>query len=125
MRTVAWIFAAGCLSAAGTSACAVTTPTAPANPPCVVEGAALLPAETGGEEALCDEIRRATADVMPAGARISVQIMSDHLMHGTVTLQGGRSLPRITTAVSDRTLSPRSFRMMAAALADQLRSTKS
>ncbi|WP_205481851.1 hypothetical protein [Sphingomonas arenae] len=102
----------------------MTTP-APGTVPCAVDGAALLPADTGGEQALCAEIRRATAEVLPAGARIAVQVVSDHRMHATAILADGRALRRVSVAVSDRTLSTRSFRMIAEALAQQLRSTKS
>lgn len=125
MRTATWTVAmACCLSAAGTAACAMTVP-ASGLVPCSVEGAALLPHTSGGEQALCEEIRQAVSEVIPDGARIAIQVVSDHRMHATVILANGRSLPRVSAAVSDRTLSARSYRMIAEALASQLRSTKS
>ena len=101
------------------SACTMTAPGQPL-PACIVHGASLLPAATGGEQALCDAIGAVLAE--RPGSRAEVRVVSKSRMTAVLVLPDGRELPSINTVVSDSTLSARSVRMLADAMRAQLQS---
>lgn len=112
------VFAAGvCL--AGESAWAMERPLQKLVD-CQVTGAELLPSEAGDPETLCAAIRAAR----PSGSAsvvVEVRIKSPHMMVATQTLASGETLPEIHTARTDRPLGRRSVKMLADALAAQLK----
>lgn len=111
-------------AAASGSACAMS-PTSTEQLRCVVQGEENLPAELGGGEAICSEIRRAAAPVLqsaavsPAAVSVSVKVTSAH----TLTAGGsvsGRPLQEQHVATSDRPLTSRAVGMLANAVAAEL-----
>lgn len=117
-RIIAIAFALA-LGSAGGSACAMES-TTKSTGGCEVSGAELLPAETGGADALCQAIAAARGPAAAAPAAVHIRVLSDHMIAATQTLADGRSLPEVKTARSDRPLGRRSFEMLAQALAEQL-----
>lgn len=96
------------------------TPPPTAAVTCTVAGAELLPAESGGAEALCAEIERAAASVSGQHIAVQVRIVSPFLATAMVTGADGRRLPEQKVGISDRPLNRQAFAMLAAAIAAQL-----
>lgn len=94
----------------------------PAGTECKVIGAKHLLRETGGGKALCAEMRQAATAAGMADIRIDVQVLSPSRISAAATLPDGRSLGPVHVGVSDRALTTRSFKMLAEALAAQLKS---
>jgi hypothetical protein len=78
-----------------------------------------LPADTGGENALCAAIAKAVPAGSADGAAIEVKVISPYLLSATVTLADGRTLPAIKVGSSDRPLSRRAVGMLADSIAAQ------
>ena len=88
---------------------------------CFVENGELLPAESGGSDALCKAIAEATAEASP-GMEYSVKITVLHQsrMSASITTRDGRRLPEQSFASMDRPLSSTSFVRFASAIAKEL-----
>ena len=82
---------------------------------CSVEGGEKLPVASGGAEALCAEIETATAQ-LAAPPTVLVRIVGSHLLAATVSV-GGRDLPEIKFARSDKALDRSAFKRFAEAIA--------
>ena len=102
------------LALAGGSACAMNRP-ADSSGRCTVQGAELLPPESGGGEALCAEIEAATAK-LPGPPAVSVRVVRPHLLAASVTIEG-RTLPELKMSRSDRALDRQAFQRFAKAIA--------
>lgn len=92
---------------------------------CIVQGEEKLPAEVGGEAAVCSAIERAAAPALqsaglsPAAVSISVEVKSQYRI-SAVPAVGGRSLPEQHVGISDRPLNARAIDMLANAIAAEL-----
>ncbi len=91
---------------------------------CTISGAEKLPPGTGGADALCAVIAKATRSAGAMSVAVEVRVFSAHMMAATQTLADGRKLPEVKTARADRPLGRSSFDMLATALADQLAATR-
>lgn len=103
------------------AACAMSPPDRPAASRCVVTSTKHLAASSDSGQAVCAAIDRA---LEPAGAKVAavnVQARSPHVVEAVVTLMDGRTLTAIKTSVSDAKLSASSFRMLADAVAAQVK----
>jgi hypothetical protein len=118
VREINLLLALGMAFAIGGSACAMARPGA-GRAKCVVSGADKLPAEAGGDEAICSAIRAATRDRAPAADYwVEVEVLSASSLAARVRLKDGRTLPEQRMAVSDRQLNPGSIERFAAAIAN-------
>lgn len=103
----------------------MTAAQSPSN--CTVVGAKLLPASSGGSDALCKAVSEAAAkaDLKP-GYRIAVEVGKRQSLQATLTLADGRRLPPLRFDLMDSQFSQASFRhfaddLMAYATASQSR----
>jgi len=88
---------------------------------CRITGGNKLPAETGGTDALCAEIRKAAAAVsLDSRFTVDVQVVGDSRLSAIVTRQDGTKLPEQKFSVSDRTLNRGSLVRFAEALAGEM-----
>lgn len=83
---------------------------------CTVSGGEKLPAESGGADALCGEIRR-IVETAHAGVQVAVRVKRFGL-EADVRLRDGRVLPAIGFAMSDARLNRASFTTFARSIAD-------
>lgn len=90
-------------------------PDATGTEPCRVNGAAKLPADSGGADALCAAIEQAVSAASP-GARVEVQVLSPYSLAATIRTADGRVLPEQKMAVSDRKLTKGSIERFARAI---------
>lgn len=72
---------------------------------CSVQRAELLPAEVGGAEAVCSEIRGAAAAAGVGPVKVLVTVHSANELSAAITNRHGRKLPELRFAKSDRPLS--------------------
>ncbi|QNM83784.1 hypothetical protein H8M03_05540 [Sphingomonas sabuli] len=93
---------------------------------CTVENAGKLPADLGGSAGVCAAIERALAPkVAEAGVdassvTIALAVKSPHQMSAVATVDG-RALPQQNVGTTDRPLTAGAIKMLAAALADQIK----
>lgn len=87
---------------------------------CRITGAGKLPAELGGADAVCAAIGGPLSQVQQKPAMVEVTVLSPFLLRATVTAADGRRLPPFAVGSSDRTLSPRSLRMLGEVIAARL-----
>ena len=100
-------------------ACAMESPNGHVASCQVVDGDK-LPAESGGQAALCDAIQRAVMSKAPnAKFTVEVKVLSSSRLAATLTSEG-RTLPDQKFASMDRELTRSSFERFAAAIADQI-----
>lgn len=83
---------------------------------CSVERGELLPPVTGGAETLCSDIREAAAELGAPAAQVTVRVLSPYALAAVVTV-GGRTLPELKLARSDRELGRDSLRSFAQSIA--------
>ena len=83
---------------------------------CSVARGELLPAGSGGAEALCAEIKTAAAELRLAQPSVVVEVVSPYMLAARVSV-GGRSLPEMKMARSDQALDRAAFRRFAQAIA--------
>jgi hypothetical protein len=120
VRKINLLLALSMACAIGGNACAMGQPR-PELTQCTVVGADKLPAEVGGEQAICSAIRAASREKAPgADYRVEVEVVSASALAARVTLKDGRTLPEQKMAVSDRQLNPGSIERFAAGIADAL-----
>jgi hypothetical protein len=105
------------IALASEGACGMSTPTGKLSH-CHVIAGDKLPAETGGEEAICIAIAQALQSGA-ANAAVEVSVISPYLLSATVTLADGRKLPAIKVGSADRPLGTRAVRMLADSIAAQ------
>ncbi len=92
---------------------------------CAVEGADKLPAEIGGEPAICATIAAAVlpalerSGVSPSAVSLSVRVKSDSHISTVASISGTR-LAEQNVAISDRALTSGAIDMLAQALAAEL-----
>lgn len=88
---------------------------------CTVADAAKLPAEAGGEAALCGAVEGAVAARgLAPGHAIAVRVVSPSALAATIRTAGGAVLPDVHLAVSDARLTPTAVERFARAVADAL-----
>ena len=97
------------------SACAMNAPKA-SGLACDVQRGELLPAASGGAEALCADIKQALDGVRAEPARVAIRVISAHAIAATVTV-GGKDLPEIRLDRMDRELSRDALQRFAQAIA--------
>lgn len=96
---------------------------------CAVEGEEKLPAEIGGEPAVCAAIAGAAlpalerAGIAPGSLAVRVKVASPYLMSAVASIDG-RALPEQKVGISDRPLNARAVQMLADALAGELASRR-
>ncbi len=85
---------------------------------CMVSGAELLPAGSGGAQSLCRAIEQALAGTA-AGTnyRVHVLVVRNDMLSATVTTGNGRQLPELSTSVSDASFTQRMLERFSADLA--------
>ena len=83
---------------------------------CSVERGELLPPASGGAEALCGDIEQAAAELGDVPTSVTVTVVSPYRMAAVVTV-GGKRLPELNMASSDRELGRESLRRFAQAIA--------
>lgn len=85
---------------------------------CRIIGGAKLPAETGGQAALCAAIAAAASKQAPGVAfTTELRVLSASSLVATIRMKDGRTLPEQKLAVSDRKLNRASIDRFATALA--------
>jgi hypothetical protein len=87
---------------------------------CRVINSEQLPAETGGEKALCAAIAQALPPGVANGVAIDVSVISPYLLSAIVTMEDGRTLPAVKVGSSDRPLGSRAVKMLADSIAGQV-----
>lgn len=88
--------------------------------PCSVVGAENLPAEIGGAEAVCSQIRAAVGSI-GGKAGVLVRVNSPYAAAATVTRDDGQAVPEIGVSISDRSLNQRTIQMLAEQIALKIR----
>jgi len=88
---------------------------------CQVVGAGLLPADSGGADAICAAIDAAAAEQAPGTSfTVEVRVLSASSLAAIVRLGDGRALPEQKMAVSDRNLDRGSIDRFADAIAAEI-----
>ena len=112
--------AAIALAASAQAACAMSSESS-GRGECRVTDGKELPAETGGEDALCQSIRQALAAKLPGvGFTADVRVLSRSSLSATIVAADGRKVPEMRHQVMDATLSRKSFERFANSLAAKL-----
>jgi len=112
--------AAVALAASAQAACAMNAPSSD-SAQCKVTGGDKLPPQSGGADALCEEIKKAIAVRIPGvGFKADVTVVSDWKIGATVTTADGRHLPEQRHVVLDAKLDRQSFERFATTLANKL-----
>jgi len=108
------------LAASGQAACAMSGESS-SRGECRVANGKELPAETGGEDALCQSIRQAVAAKLPGVSfTAEVKVLSKSSLAATIVAADGRKVPETRHQVMDATLSRKSFERFANSLAAKL-----
>ena len=117
---LAKIAIAAALGCASGSACAMSS-AEPQAEGCRVIGGEMLPAESGGADALCQAIRAAASEQAP-GQRYSVEVhvLGSSRLSAVVKTDDGRTLPEQNFASMDKVLTSGSFKRFATAIATEL-----
>ena len=119
MRGRLAILASGAVLASG-NACAMSNP-GHSSTDCRVVGGELLPADSGGADALCRAIKSAAAERAPGlGYDVEVRVFPNSRLSASVTTSDGRKLPQQNFVRMDKPLSSGAFKRFAAAIALEL-----
>jgi ABC-type glycerol-3-phosphate transport system substrate-binding protein len=111
---------AGAAALASGSACAMSATETSATG-CHVVGGELLPAASGGADALCKAIASASAKQAPGvGYSVEVRVFPNSRLSALVTLADGRKLPEQNFVRMDKPLSSGAFARFAESIALEL-----
>lgn len=88
---------------------------------CRVIGGDKLPADLGGSDVVCAAIARAAAAKAPASRfKVDIEVRGESSMTAVLTTADGRTLPKQTISISDRSLTKGSIDRFANSLVGEI-----